>query len=145
MLDKNKYIGDHGGKYTDINNMTKQFTYIDHDKKTRISKHEKKDVEELRKSIKNYTINTIKAILSLPPVNLLKNSNGLYEEFIIRDQKEGILWNEPVLINACSINDMLRHNIFIHIWRNSVKEEHWFEDISNEDIIKGEWKKWSIN
>lgn len=31
-----KGIGNHGGKYVDDNNLTRQFTYIDHDKKTKV-------------------------------------------------------------------------------------------------------------
>lgn len=31
---KSQHVGNHGGRYTDIDGMTKQFTYIDHDKKT---------------------------------------------------------------------------------------------------------------
>lgn len=31
---KSDYVGNHGGAYTDLDGMSKQFTYIDHDKKT---------------------------------------------------------------------------------------------------------------
>lgn len=34
---KSQHIGNHGGVYTDNEGMTKQFTYIDHDKKATIS------------------------------------------------------------------------------------------------------------
>ncbi len=34
---KGDYVGNHGGAYTDIDNMSRQFTYIDHDKKSKIS------------------------------------------------------------------------------------------------------------
>jgi len=33
---KSDYVGNHGGAYTDIDGMRKQFTYVDHDKKTKI-------------------------------------------------------------------------------------------------------------
>ena len=31
---KSQHVGNHGGVYTDNDGMTKQFTYIDHDKHT---------------------------------------------------------------------------------------------------------------
>lgn len=34
---KADHVGNNGGRYTDMDGMTKQFTYIDHDKKTTIS------------------------------------------------------------------------------------------------------------
>lgn len=33
---KSDHVGNHGGAYTDIDGMRKQFTYVDHDKKTKI-------------------------------------------------------------------------------------------------------------
>lgn len=33
---KSDWVGNHNGRYTDIDGMSKQFTYIDHDKKIRI-------------------------------------------------------------------------------------------------------------
>lgn len=33
---KADHVGNHGGAYTDIDGMRKQFTYVDHDKKTKI-------------------------------------------------------------------------------------------------------------
>ncbi len=34
---KSDYVGNHGGKYTDEQGLTKQFTYVDHDVKSKIS------------------------------------------------------------------------------------------------------------
>lgn len=31
---KSQHVGNHGGAYTDIDGMTKQFTYVDHDRNT---------------------------------------------------------------------------------------------------------------
>lgn len=31
---KSKYVGNHGGAYTDMDNMSRQFTYVDHDRNT---------------------------------------------------------------------------------------------------------------
>ena len=33
-IPKSKYVGNHGGRYSDIDGNTKQFTYIDHDRHT---------------------------------------------------------------------------------------------------------------
>lgn len=33
----NKHVGNHGGAYTDLDGMSRQFTYIDHDKKSKTS------------------------------------------------------------------------------------------------------------
>ena len=38
MVDKKSdYVGNHGGAYTDMDGMSRQFTYIDHSKKSKIS------------------------------------------------------------------------------------------------------------
>lgn len=34
---KSDYVGNHGGKYTDEHGQTRQFTYVDHDVKPKIS------------------------------------------------------------------------------------------------------------
>jgi len=136
-----KYVGNHGGAYTDIDGMSKQFTYVDHDKKTTISTHNE-DTKEVKEALKSHTDQVIEAILSLPAVNAVRNPDGLYEEFIIRDKELGISWNEHVVRDALPLNSTLRYNLFNQVWKASVKMQYWNEDMSYEDIIKGEWMKW---
>lgn len=141
---KSQHVGNHGGAYTDIDGMSKQFTYIDHDKKTKISTaHKGETLEELRESIKTHAYKVIRAILSMPAVNVVRNPDGLYEEFVTRDSEKGILWNETMVFDACSINPTLCYNMFNQVWKTSVKMQYWFEDMPYDDIIAGQWKKWS--
>lgn len=140
---KSQHVGNHGGAYTDIDGMRKQFTYIDHDKKTKIAtgKISKTELKKLKKSIDDYTERQIAEVLALPAVNV-RNNHGLYEEFIIRDAEDGkIKWHEEMVKSACRINSTLLYNLHLSVWRNTVKEQHWFDDMSHEDILAGEWKK----
>lgn len=140
---KSQHVGNHGGAYTDIDGMSKQFTYVDHDKKTKISTHKSESLEELRKAHINHVGKQVTAMLALPAINVVRNQDGLFEEFIIRDKDKGVIWNEDMVWDACTINSLLLHNMWIQVWKTSVKEQYWFEDISYDDIAKGEWKKWS--
>jgi hypothetical protein len=57
---KSDYVGNHGGRYTDIDGISKQFTYIDHDKKTKVGINYNstfnKQWEALEKEIRNHPI-----------------------------------------------------------------------------------------
>jgi hypothetical protein len=140
---KSQHVGNHGGGYTDINGMSKQFTYIDHDKKTKISTAKEENPEQIKRAIKDHTYKAIRAILSMPAVNVVRNPDDLYEEFVIRDPEKGVIWNDTMVFDACSINDILRYNMFNQVWKATVKMQYWSEDMSYDDIIAGEWKKWS--
>ena len=137
-----KYVGNHGGAYTDIDGMSKQFTYVDHDKKTKISTHNK-DTKEVKEALKSHTQQVIEAILAMPAVNAVRNPDGLYEEFIQRDSQTGITWNEHMVKDALPLNSVLCHNLFTQVWKATVKMQYWNEDMSYQDIINGEWKKWT--
>src|SRR5688572_26128315 len=138
---KSRHVGNHGGAYTDIDGMSKQFTYIDHDKKTKVSTHKDKP-GEAAKALKEYSERLALEILALPAVNALKNSNGLYEEFVTRDRENGISWNENSIKEVCSINWILGLGIFQDTWRRTVKEQYWYDEMPHVDILQGQWKKW---
>lgn len=140
---KSQHVGNHGGAYTDIDGMSKQFTYIDHDKKTKVSRATKENLEDLQIVMRTFAEMAIEEILAMPAVNAVRNPDGLYEEFITRDPEKGITWNERVVKDACMINSTLRSNLWNQVWKASVKMQYWFEDMPHEDIIAGEWKKWS--
>jgi hypothetical protein len=130
--------------YRDLDGNSKSFTFVDHDVKPSISvtSSTKEDIELIKKEVRDHTERVIEEILSFPAVNILKNSYGMYEEFVIRNAEKGVIeWNEEMVRNACRINDILRYNMSIAIWKGSVKEQHWFDDMSHEDIIAGKWKE----
>lgn len=140
---KSQHVGNHGGAYTDIDGMSRQFTYVDHDKKTKIAsgKLAKDELSKIKQELIDYTERKIAQILALPAVNV-HNPDGLYEEFIIRDvDTRTIKWHEEMVKNTCRINSVLMGNLFNTVWRNTVKEQNWFIDLSHEEILAGEWKK----
>jgi hypothetical protein len=56
MDKKSQHVGNHGGRYTDIDGQTKQFTYVDHDRHTTRLKHwdysrTEKELTELEKLV----------------------------------------------------------------------------------------------
>ena len=58
---KAEHVGNHGGVYTDLNGMSRQFTYIDHDKKPTLSLGGKKtpfniEWETLEEYVKGHPI-----------------------------------------------------------------------------------------
>jgi hypothetical protein len=67
---KADHVGDHGGRYTDIDGASKQFTYVDHDKKTRIGVSSNtpfnKEWEYLESAVKDH-----------PLFEVFLNENGL--------------------------------------------------------------------
>ena len=50
-------------------------------------------------------------------------------------------WDEEMVTNMCKIDSTFRYNLSNSIWKNTVKEQYWFEDMSYEDIIAGKWKE----
>jgi hypothetical protein len=130
---KSDHVGNHGGTYIDNDGQSKQFTYIDHDKKTKVAPSKPLSEDErasLKDSLKQYEQNMIEEILAFPAVNAVRNPFGLYEEFVIRSES-GITWHEQMVREACSINDTLRRNLHTQLWRRTVKEQFWFEDMSH--------------
>lgn len=91
---KSDYVGNHGGAYTDENGMSRQFTYVDHDKKPTIStfsgETEKFDFNKYRESI-------IKDIL-LYPASICPS---VFVDYTLRGEgKSQIEWNTDMLIDT---------------------------------------------
>lgn len=140
---KADYVGNHGGAYTDMDGMSRQFTVIDHDKKTSIasSKMSDEEKESLRNAINIDKQQTINKILALPAVSFLKSGNMFAEDCIIRDLEKGIIWDETFVRNMLDIKTEMLHPIWNTIWKNTVKEQYWFDDMSYEDVMEGKWKQ----
>lgn len=90
---KSDYVGNHGGAYTDADGMSRQFTYVDHDKKSKMTiTTSKEDISEAKRQLKEFRDDTVKAILSLPPSAVPE----LFHIFTIRG-KDGIRWDENMV------------------------------------------------
>jgi len=96
------YVGNHGGAYKDNNGMCKQFTYVDHDVKTKISGFTEIDKVQVKKELGEYRASIIDEILdtsaSLCPVE--------FDSFIIRGTP--IVWNKTMLTDPGVSFDRLR-------------------------------------
>lgn len=86
------YVGNHGGAYTDINGMSKQFTYIDHDKKSKMSKYIKTDSDQLFDDMKKYKDELINNILAVPAVF----AHTTHYDYTTRVE-DVILWNDKMI------------------------------------------------
>jgi hypothetical protein len=130
--------------YQDDYGNTKEFTFIDYDKKSKKSMSSpltKEELEEIQRKMKDHTEKYIQEILSFPAVNAVKGSGGdIFETFVDRDKENGITWNEKVVRGACMIDPILTRNLLNKLWKSTVKEQYWFDDMSHEDIISGKWK-----
>lgn len=90
--------------------------------------------------LEEYKERKVKEILALPAINAVRGAE-IYEPFILRDKEEGISWNENVLRGACMLNMSLANAIWNITWKNTVKEQYWWDDMSHEDILAGKWKE----
>lgn len=88
---KSDYVGNHGGAYTDIDGMSRQFTTIDHDKKTTISMFTSSDVEDLKK----YRADIIKRITDLPA----SICPSIFTDYTIKGDRDNIDWNIDMLLD----------------------------------------------
>lgn len=96
------YIGNHGGKYTDESGMTRQFTYVDHDKKPTISTNTEKVDKSWQKEYRNSIINRILGI----PASLCPEP---YYDFTVRGENQNtITWNEKMVRDEGIEIDRLR-------------------------------------
>ncbi len=103
---KSDYVGNHGGAYIDNDGMSKQFTYIDHDSKTKISGHLGINKEKVKKDLSEYKISLIERIVNIP-ASLCPLE---YDAFIVRGEgKVGITWNETMLNDPGLSTDRLRN------------------------------------
>lgn len=93
---KADYVGNHGGAYTDIDGMRKQFTTIDHDKKTSISREMPEKID-YQLFFKEYRSELIKRITDLSA----SFCHPVFQDFTIRGEKVSeIQWNTDMLLDA---------------------------------------------
>lgn len=144
---KADHVGNHGGRYTDMDGHTKQFTYIDHDPKTKISTYAPTEEEKKAEKERYEKMNKerIEEILAMPAVSAVMSDDPfieqvLYEEFVKRES-DGIKWNKELLTEACTLNTELARTLHLRVWRRTVKEQHWFDEMSHEDIVAGKWRQ----
>jgi hypothetical protein len=140
---KSDYVGNHGGAYLDGAGNSRQFTYIDHDSKLKKSFNPPMTEEELKAlkaEIEAAKKRVIEEILALPAVNLIKG-NELYEPFVTRSQETGVTWNVNVLTGACMLDSQLATSMWTILWKNTVKEQYWWDDLTHEEILAGKWKE----
>lgn len=97
-IHKSKYVGNHGGAYVDINGQSKQFTYVDHDPKTKISttNMSTQEKETIKSELATYRASLITKI-SVSPPSLCPN---LFEKFTLRGDREAIEWDVTALNDA---------------------------------------------
>lgn len=122
--------------------LTKQFTIIDHDKKTKINTNaplSETELDKLNREIREGKERKIAEILQFPaaaaPIEL-------YGIFTNRSEQTGVTWNESSLTEACMIDDNLfSYRLWNTLWRSIVKQDYWWDDMSHEDVMAGEWKK----
>lgn len=96
-VDKKKdHVGNHGGAYIDNDGNRRQFTYIDHDPKTKISGSvtTDKEKETIKDSLSLYRKELVQRILDVPaslcPIE--------FSEFTLRGESQSVIqWNEKML------------------------------------------------
>lgn len=93
------YVGNHGGAYTDMDGMSRQFTVIDHDKKTKIAAKviTEEELDNIKKSLGEYRAELIRRIVGVPA--------GLcpfmFNDYTIRgEENKTIEWNTDMLLDA---------------------------------------------
>ncbi len=82
--------------YTDLDGQSRQFTFIDHDKKSKISalKQTEEEVQEIKNSLNNYRTNLVNRILEIP-ASLCPFE---FVDFTIRGEAmDKIEWNKKML------------------------------------------------
>lgn len=88
------HVGNHGGAYTDIDGMSKQFTIIDHDKKTTISSGTLDKVDKDWST--KYRALLIKRIAEISPSICPEP----FQDYTVRGEgKATITWNTDMLID----------------------------------------------
>lgn len=142
---KSDHVGNHGGAYLDNDGMRKQFTIVDHDKKTKVASVPPitdEELSQLQSSMDTYLEEKIQMVLSLPAVNIVDASSGIYNDLVKRTDT-AIVWNEEA-VREYLTNERTSFLPTI-LWRRTVNTSHWFHPIWIEgdlDAIKrGEWKK----
>ncbi len=119
MDKKSQHVGNHGGRYTDMDGNTKQFTYIDHDVKTTIgvtAPMKKKEVDQLKAEINNYRKELQAEILNYPA----SLCNYIYEDFTTRGEgNPTIEWNKNMIMDEGTDTEKLR--VICQLIRNRIE------------------------
>lgn len=94
---KSDHVGNHGGAYVDNDGMSKQFTYVDHDVKTKIATTpslSEKERMRLADEMKTYRTGLILKITISPP----SLCPDIFQDFTLRGkERTNIEWNEQML------------------------------------------------
>lgn len=122
--------------YDDMEGNVKQFTYVDHDIKTKVSNHISGNIDDVRNAIKKYREDKIEEVLAMPAVSI-----GDMEQYqvLINRSAEGITWNKNAVKELLLTTDHV-YFLPILVWKKTVKESHWHDNVEHEDILKGKWK-----
>jgi len=93
---KSQHVGNHGGRYTDLDGLSRQFTYIDHDKKSKMSKSSttEEEIVSIKEQQKTYRKELQERILAIP-ASLCPD---WYHSFTIRGANTTqVKWNEEMI------------------------------------------------
>lgn len=99
------YVGNHGGGYIDNDGNRRQFTYIDHDPKTKITNSVSVDKEAITKELSDYRELLIQEILNTPasvcPI--------IFSEFTVRGESQTVIeWNKTMITDKGMTINRLR-------------------------------------
>lgn len=118
--------------YRDMEGNMRTFTTVDHDVKLKISPYLKEDVS---KQLKEAHKNLVEEICALPAVSV--SGKEYYGDFIERSVEKGIVWKIDAL-QKLSLDQLIFMKTIA--WKNTVKEQYWFEEFTHEDFIEGKWQ-----
>lgn len=93
MIDrKSQHVGNHGGAYRDNDGMSKQFTYIDHDIKSKLSSYKGEDINDINAKLTDHRIQLIERLLEIPAVF----ANDIHKDFTVVEEST-IQWNVQMI------------------------------------------------
>lgn len=95
---KGDYVGNHGGAYTDMDGMSRQFTIIDHDKKTKIATKplSEEELVEAKKQLGDYRFDLIKRITAISA----SLCPSIFTDYTVRGDIDMVGWNTDMLLDA---------------------------------------------
>lgn len=141
---KADHVGNHGGAYVDNDGQTKQFTYIDHDKKIKKSSYAgtAEETQTAKQLSKESNEKRILEVLAMPAVSIAGFNDGMYEHLIVRDKDKGISWHEKAVRETMLTDAQFAYTLSMFVWKRTVREVNWFDDMreDHEAILRGEWK-----
>jgi len=145
MHDKKSNYYTSAESYTDDDGNYKQFTFIDHDVKTKITPYVKMSDDELtnlKKSILDGKLREIEQILELPAVYAADLHNGFYEDAIKRNN--GVIeWDSEYIRSKVLLDSEYGRVLFLSVWRAMLPEKYWFDDYdSYENVMSHIWETW---